>query len=106
MSWTWKWFDLLIVIMALAVGFGVWFIPNFMASDEMKALVASQNKLKAEVAAYEKEVAAYDRQQAEIKREQEELGLVFLPPPPARAEKPGAKPAQKAAAKPAPQKDK
>lgn len=106
MSWTWKWFDLLIVVMALAAGFGVWFIPNFMASDEMKNLIASQKKLKAEIAVYEKQQAAYEKQQAEIKKEQDELGLVFLPPPPAPAKKPAATPAKKTPAKAVPQKDK
>lgn len=75
MAWTWKWFDMMIAVMALVVGFGVWFIPNFMNSKEMKDLVASQNAIKAQNAAYE-------AQQAAIKAEQEELGLVFLPPPP------------------------
>lgn len=73
MSWTWKWFDLAIVIGAVLIATAVWFIPNFMNSPEMKELVATSNERKARLEAYEK-------QQAEIKREQEELGLVFVSP--------------------------
>jgi hypothetical protein len=86
MSWTWKWLDLAIVIAAVAIGFAVFFIPNFMNSDEMKNLVAASNERKAAQ-------AAYKAQQAEIKREQEELGLVYLPPPPQLQDK--QKPASK-----------
>jgi hypothetical protein len=83
MSWTWKWFDVAIVIGAVAIGFAVFFLPNFMNSKEMKDLVAASNERRAAKAAYE-------AQQAEIKREQEELGLVFLSPAP---ESPPQKPA-------------
>lgn len=75
MSWTWKWLDVAIVIGAVAIGFAVFFIPNFMNSKEMKDLVAISNERRAAKAAYE-------AQQAEIKREQEELGLVFVSPSP------------------------
>lgn len=73
MSWTWKWFDLAIVIGAVVIATAVWFIPNFMNSPEMKGLVAASNERKARLEAYEK-------QQAEIEREREELGLVFVSP--------------------------
>ena len=85
MSWTWKWLDVAIVIGAVAIGFAVFFIPNFMNSKEMKDLVAVDKQRRAAAAAYKAE-------QAEIKREQEELGLVFLSPPPdASLEKPAPK---------------
>jgi hypothetical protein len=73
MSWTWKWFDILVVIGAVAIGFAVFFIPNFMNTKEMKEFVAVQEERRAALAAYE-------ARQAEIKREQEELGLVFVTP--------------------------
>jgi len=97
MQWTWKWFDMMIAVMALVVGFGVWFIPNFMNSKEMKDLVASQNAIKAQN-------AAYAAQQAAIKAEQEELGLVYLPPPPPEKKATATKSSTKTAAKPAPAK--
>jgi hypothetical protein len=84
LSGSWRFFDLIVAIAALVIGCAVWFIPNFMNSPEMKKLVAVQNERK-------QAVRAYEARQAEIKKEQEELGLVFLPPPPA--------------AKPAPKKD-
>jgi hypothetical protein len=76
MSGTWKYFDLAIVIGAVIIGCAVWFIPDMMSTPKMKELVANANERK-------ERIAAYQAQQAEIKREQEELGLVFLPPPPA-----------------------
>ncbi len=81
MSGTWKYFDLAIVIAAVIVGCAVWFIPDMMSSPKVKALVDSANERKARI-------AAYQAQQAEIKKEQEELGLVFLPPPPAEQKAP------------------
>ena len=75
MSWTWKWFDILVVVGAVAIGFAVFFIPNFMNTKEMKDFLAVQEERKAALAAYE-------ARQAEIKREQDELGLVFVTPTP------------------------
>jgi hypothetical protein len=75
MSWTWKWFDLMIVIGGVALGVAVFFLPSFENSKGMKEAVAAEKQRKAAVAVYEAE-------QAEIKREQEELGLVFVAPTP------------------------
>src|SRR6185503_9275212 len=76
LSGSWRFFDLAMVIAAIIVGCAVWFIPNFMNSPDMKKLVATQNDRK-------QAWRAYEARQAEIKKEQEELGLVFIPPPPA-----------------------
>jgi hypothetical protein len=73
MSWTWKWFDMAIVVAAVAIGFAVFFIPNIENSEDMKKLVAIDNERRAAK-------AANDKRLAEIKREQDELGLVFLSP--------------------------
>src|SRR5688572_2133883 len=94
LSGSWKFFDLIVAVAAVIVGCAVWFIPNFMNSSEMKDLVASQNERK-------EAVRAYEARQAQIKKEQEELGLVFLPPPPAAKPAPG----KAGPAKPAPKKD-
>ncbi len=74
MSWTWRWFDYSIAIMAVIAGFAIWFVPNFENSPEIKKLYAEQQALKE--ARLKREAIA-----AEIKKEQEELGLVFIGPP-------------------------
>ena len=86
MTWTWKAFDYLIVIVAIVVGFGVWFLPNFENSPEIQKLYAEQRALKEARLKHEAIVA-------EIKKEQEDLGLVFIAPPP---EVPKKQPAPKA----------
>jgi hypothetical protein len=75
MTTIWKWFDVAVVIAAVAIGFAVFFIPSIRNSDNMKELVKVDNERRAAK-------AAYDKRQAEIKREQDELGLVFLAPLP------------------------
>ncbi len=70
---TWKYFDGLIVVGALLIGFLVWFIPNFKDSKEMRDLYQAANERKDRIearAAEEKRVA----------KEREDLGLVYLPP--------------------------
>jgi hypothetical protein len=74
MSWTWRWFDYSIAIVAVIAGFAIWFVPNFENSPEIKKLYAEQKALKE--ARLKREAIA-----AEIKKEQEELGLVFIAPP-------------------------
>jgi hypothetical protein len=74
MSWTWRWFDYSIAIVAVIGGFAVWFLPNFENSPEIKKLYAQQRELKE--ARLKREAEA-----ARIKKEQEELGLVFISPP-------------------------
>jgi sugar phosphate permease len=73
MSWTWKWFDLMIVVAGVVIGLAVWFIPNMMNSPEMKELVAVSKERK-------EQQRAHEALQAEIKKEREEQGLVFLAP--------------------------
>ena len=87
MSWTWRWFDYAIVVVAVIAGFAVWFIPNFESSPEIQKLYAEQRELK-------ERRLKYEAQQAEIKKEQEELGLVFIGPPdePAKPTAPAKKP--------------
>ena len=86
MSWTWRWFDYSIAIVAVIAGFAIWFVPNFENSPEIRKLYAEQRALK-------EQRLKYEAQQAEIKKEQEELGLVFIGPP---AEEPAKQPAPKA----------
>ena len=74
MSWTWRWFDYAIVIVAVIAGFAVWFIPSFESSPEIRKLYAQQRELK-------ERRLQYAAQQAEIKKEREELGLVYIGPP-------------------------
>ena len=85
MSWTWRWFDYSIAIVAVIGGFAIWFVPNFENSPEIKKLYAEQRALK-------EQRLKYEAQQAEIKKEHEELGLVFIGPP---AEEPKKEPAPK-----------
>ena len=86
MSWTWRWFDYSIAIVAVIAGFAIWFVPNFENSPEIQKLYAQQRELKE--ARLKREAIA-----AEIKKEQEELGLVFISPSP---EEPKKEPAPKA----------
>ena len=87
MSWTWRWFDYSIAIVAVIAGFAIWFVPNFENSPEIKKLYAQQRELK-------EARLKQEAQEAAIKKEQEELGLVFIAPPP--AEEPQKEPAPKA----------
>ena len=80
MSWTWRWFDYSIAIVAVIAGFAIWFVPSFENSPEIKKLYAEQRALKE--ARLKREAIA-----AEIKKEQEELGLVFIGPPPEEPKK-------------------
>jgi hypothetical protein len=77
MLWGWKLFDFLLVLGALLVIFGVWFIPSIDSSPDVQAFYERQRLLK------EKRLAV-EAEEARIKKEQEDLGLVFIPPPPAR----------------------
>ena len=86
MSWTWRWLDYSIAIVAVIAGFAIWFVPNFENSPEIRELYAEQKALKE--ARLKREAIA-----AEIKKEQEELGLVFIGPP---AEEPKKAPPPKA----------
>lgn len=86
-SWTWRWFDYSLAIVAVVAGFAIWFVPNFENSPEIRKLYAEQKALKE--ARLKREAIA-----AEIKKEQEELGLVFIGPSP--AEEPKKQPAPKA----------
>jgi len=71
MEWTWKYFDMLIVVGAVAIGLGVWFIPNFTESEKMKELETAVQERREERAA----------RQADAERraqEAEELGIVYF----------------------------
>ena len=86
MSWTWRWFDYSIAIVAVIAGFAIWFVPNFENSPEIQKLYAQQRELKE--ARLKREAIA-----GEIKKEQQELGLVFISP---WTEEPKKEPAPKA----------
>jgi hypothetical protein len=79
MEWTWKYFDMLIVVGAVAIGIGVWFIPNFTESDKMKALEAA-------VAERREAQSAAEAEKTRKAVEQEELGIVYFGASPAPAE--------------------
>jgi hypothetical protein len=93
LSGSWQYFDLLIVVGALLLGIGIWFIPSVTSSPDVQKLFAQQRQIAAEI----KEQKA---EEARVKKEQEDIGLVFVAPavpkkqPPADAKKP-AKPKDK-----------
>lgn len=70
---SWKFFELLIVIGAFAVGALIWFIPNWAESEQMHRLEDAVNERK------ERRIAIEQRQ-AEILEERERLGLVYFGP--------------------------
>ncbi len=72
--WSWKALEYSLVVGAFLLAFGIWFIPNWTESPEMKAL---------EQAVKERKEArlAYEARMAEEKRVAQELGLVYLPVP-------------------------
>ncbi|MDZ4760196.1 MAG: hypothetical protein SGJ21_03895 [Alphaproteobacteria bacterium] len=74
MQSTWKYWDLLIVIGGLVVGFGVWFVPNFMADPTVQELMATQIERR-------ERAEAYAAEQARIEKEREDLGIVYFPSP-------------------------
>ena len=83
---TWKYFDLLIVVGALAIGFGIWFIPNFAGSPEMRRLEAIADR-RFEIKQHNKEEMARRakvraEQDAALAKEREEQGLIFIAPAP------------------------
>ena len=70
---SWKFFEALIVVGAIAVGALIWFVPNWAEGDTMKAISAAVDERKAR------------REQAEavhieIEEERERLGLVYFGP--------------------------
>lgn len=86
MDKTWKFFDLLIVVAAVVMGFGIWFLPNWAGSPEMKQLEQIADKRheikvhnKAELARRAEARAAEEKRLA---AEREEQGLIFIAPPP------------------------
>ena len=78
MQWTWKSFDMLIVVAALAIGVAVWFIPSVSESEQMHELYEAVNERKERIAAREAAIAA---EEARIEREREELGIIYIPNP-------------------------
>ncbi len=97
LSGSWQYFDLLIVIGAVVLGFAIWFIPSVTSSPDVQKLFAQQREIAAEIKAEKAE-------EARVKKEQDDLGLIFVAPsdpkqqpatPPAEAKKP-AKPAKPA----------
>ena len=93
LSGSWQYFDLLIVLAAVVLGFGIWFIPSITSSPDVQKLFAQQKEIAAEIKQQKAE-------EARVKKEQEDIGLVFVAPadpkkpPPADAKKP-AKPKDK-----------
>jgi CRISPR/Cas system-associated protein Csx1 len=73
MKWTWKSWDMLVVLAALAVGFGVWLLPSFTESKEIKELFAKQKELR-------EQRLKVEAAEAEIAAERERLGLVYVAP--------------------------
>jgi hypothetical protein len=73
MRWTLQFWDVMVVIAAIAVGFGVWLMPSFTSTKDYKDMVAGQKRI----------IAAREARQAEaarVKAEREALGLVFISP--------------------------
>jgi hypothetical protein len=75
MNWGWKFLDFSLVLAALVIIFGVWFIPRFDANPQVQAFYERQRELR------EKRLAV-EAEEARIKKEQEDLGLVFIPASP------------------------
>lgn len=69
----WKYFNYIIIAVALITGFGVWFMPNKWAEPEIAASMAEQEELRA----LRKARLA---REAEEKREADELGLIYIEP--------------------------
>ncbi len=70
---SWKFFELLIVVGAFAVGALVWFVPNWAEGDTMK-------KVEAAVKERRERRLQMEAEQAEIEAEREALGLVYFGP--------------------------
>ncbi len=70
---SWKFFEALIVVGAVAVGTLVWFVPNWAEGDTMKKVEAAVQERR------ERRLAA-EAAQAEIVEERERLGLVYFGP--------------------------
>lgn len=70
---TWKFFELLIVVGAFAVGGLIWFVPNWAEGDTMK-------KVEAAVKERRERREKAEAVQAEIEAERERLGLVYFGP--------------------------
>lgn len=85
----WRYFNYMIIGLAVIVGFGLWFMPNKWAEPEIAAGFAEQVRL-------EKLAKALKAQREEQQRMIDELGLVyiepgtnpFLPPPSMREPEP------------------
>lgn len=70
---SWKFFEGLIVVGAIAVGLLIWFVPNWAESDTMKEITAAVEHRRA----VREQAEAVHR---EIEEERERLGLVYFGP--------------------------
>ncbi len=71
--YSWKFFEGLIVVAAVAAAIAIWFLPNFAESDEMHAFEDAVNERK-------ERRLAYEARQERIAKEKKELGLVYFGP--------------------------
>jgi hypothetical protein len=69
----WKYFNYILIAVALIVGLGVWFMPNKWAEPTTAANFKETVRL-------ERQMKARKAEEARIKKEQEELGLIYLEP--------------------------
>lgn len=77
MQWTWKYADWLVVIIAVLVGFCIWFIPNEKANKNYQELKRVNAERRAELVKQAQAAAA----EADHKKMVEEYGLVYVPMP-------------------------
>lgn len=75
MKWTWRYADWVIVIIAVAVGFAVWFVPNGKANEDFQKLKVLQAERRAALVK-EAQQAADDAAHAKMV---EEEGIVYVP---------------------------
>lgn len=77
MKWTWRYADWIIVIIAVAVGFAVWFVPNGKANADFQRLKVVQAERRAELL---KQMQQEADEAAHAKMVEEE-GIVYVPTP-------------------------
>ena len=71
--YSWKFFEALIVLAAIAVGFSIWLMPNWKESDTFKKLESAVMERREARLKYEAQVKAEEE-------ERERLGLVYFGP--------------------------
>ncbi|MEY2757901.1 MAG: hypothetical protein RIR33_1679 [Pseudomonadota bacterium] len=76
----WKYFNYVIVGVALIVGFAVWVLPNQWADPEVQAGIQRVMERQRQAKEWKRIEALNKAEEERVARENEELGLIYIEP--------------------------